>query len=136
MSEEWAKGALPEAASAEAEGLPTDPDREESREDRRKEPRFACEGSALISLPNGGLLITGSILNVSLAGCYIDAPSINLERGTQVEVYFETQKLHFRVAGNIRVLRPRVGVGIAFLKLSQRATRQITQLVKELEGQP
>jgi hypothetical protein len=105
-------------------------------QERRKQPRFACEGSALISLPHGGLLISGSILNVSVSGCYIDAPSINLERGTQVEVYFETQRLHFRVAGNISVLRPRIGVGIAFLKLSQRATRQIAQLVKELEEQP
>jgi hypothetical protein len=129
LSEESTRGVLPETArSPEANLALAVPE----GADRRKQPRYVCEGSALISLPHGGLLIAGSILNVSATGCYIEAPSINLERGTQVEVYFETRKLHFRVAGNITVLRPRIGVGIAFLKLSHRAGRQIAQLVKEL----
>jgi hypothetical protein len=103
--------------------------------ERRSHPRLACEGGAKVCLPHGGLLLTGTILNVSLSGCYIEARSINLERGTQVEVSFETRQLHFRVAGNITVLHPRKGVGISFLKLSHRATRQITQLMQELADQ-
>ena len=69
---------------------------------------------------------------MSLSGCFIEASSINLERGTQVEVYFETNQLHFRVAGNVLVVRPGAGVGISFLHPSARIARQIAQLVAEL----
>lgn len=101
--------------------------------ERRSEPRFLCDGEAEISLPHGGLRVRGRILNVSAMGCFIEAPSIDLERGTLVEVYFETRKLQFRVAGNIIAPRVGSGVGILFLHPSARVARQIAELVEELE---
>jgi len=49
------------------------------------------------SYPIGGLLFRGRILNLSLNGCYIETALLNLEHGTQVEVYFVTNQLQFRV---------------------------------------
>lgn len=102
--------------------------------DKRKSERFECDGVAEISLPHAGLRISGRIADLSISGCFIEASSINLERGTQVEVMFHANRLSFRIGGNIAVLRPRVGVGIAFLHPSDRILRQIRELVAELKA--
>jgi hypothetical protein len=59
-------------------------------------------------LPHDGLLFRGRILNLSLNGCYIETALLNLERGTQVEVYFVTNQLQFRV---LEILLRSVGSG-------------------------
>jgi hypothetical protein len=100
--------------------------------EQRRHPRYACEGNAEVFLPHGGLLFRGRILNLSMDGCYIETALLNLERGTQVEVYFVTNQLQFRVLGNIAALRRKRGVGIAFLNISPRRVLQIATLVGEL----
>ena len=100
---------------------------------RRRHPRYTCEGHAEVYLPHGGLLLRGKILDLSLSGCFIETSAINLERGTHVEIYFTTRQLQFRVAGNIAVLHRKRGAGIAFQNLSPRNARQIAELVHELK---
>lgn len=100
---------------------------------RRRHPRYLCEGTAEVMLPNGGLLLRGRILDLSLSGCFIETPALNLERGTHVEVCFVARRLKFRVAGRIAVLHRRRGAGIAFLNLSERNAVCITELVQELK---
>lgn len=101
---------------------------------RRRHPRYACEGYAEVFVPHGALLFRGEILNLSLSGCFIATPAINLERGTHVEIYFVSRQLQFRVAGHIAALYRRRGAGIAFNDLSPRHSRQVAELVHELEG--
>lgn len=100
--------------------------------DQRRHPRYPVEGYAEVFLPHGGLLFRGKILNVSLSGCYIETSLLNLERGTQVEVYFVANQLQFRVAGTIAANRKKSGAGIAFLHVSPRQERLIAELVGEL----
>jgi hypothetical protein len=120
------------AATAETQNATGEAPPESKGRERRRYPRFSCEGRAEVSLPHGGLLVRGRILDVSIAGCFIETSAINLERGTHVEVFFESRQLRFRVAGNIAVLHPPTGVGISFLHPSIRVAQQIGQLVKEL----
>lgn len=100
--------------------------------ERRKNPRYACEGQAEVFLPHGGLLFRGQILDLSVSGCMVEAIGITLERGTHVEVYFTTRQLQFRVPGNIAVLYRGRGVGIAFYHVSRRMAAQIREVVGEL----
>jgi hypothetical protein len=100
--------------------------------DKRLHPRYGCDGYAEVFLPQGGLLFRGRILNLSQTGCYIETALLDLERGTQVEVYFVTNQLQFRVLGNIAALRPKRGAGIAFLNVSPRRALQIAILIDEL----
>jgi hypothetical protein len=118
---------LSEGKAAEA------PPQRTGRREQRRHPRYACDGRAEVFLPQGGMLIRGRILNLSIAGCFIEAPTITLERGTHVEVFFESRQLQFRVAGSIAILHPRSGVGILFLQVSFRLARQLQLLIGELE---
>jgi len=103
---------------------------------RRRHPRYPCEGHAEVFVPHGALLFTGRILDLSLSGCFIETPAFNLERGTHVEVYFVTRQMQFRVAGHIAVLHRKRGAGIAFQSLSPRRARQVADLVCELKEVP
>ena len=73
-----------------AQAVPNADGADQGRE-KREHPRYGCEGYAEVFLPQGGLLFRGRILNLSLTGCYVETALLNLERGTQVEVYFVTQ---------------------------------------------
>jgi hypothetical protein len=102
------------------------------RTNRRFHPRYACEGHAEVFIPHGALLFQGRILDLSLSGCYIESPALNLERGTHVEVYFAARQMQARVVGHIAVLHRRRGAGIAFQNLGPRRARQVADLVHEL----
>jgi hypothetical protein len=100
--------------------------------ERRQCKRHVCDGRAEVFLPHGGTVIPGRILNLSMRGCFVEAPAINFERGTHVEVFFETNKLQFRVAGSIAIIYRRHGAGIAFLQMSDRVALQLETLLEEL----
>lgn len=105
----------------------------EDQVNRRRHPRYPCEGHAEVCLPHGGLLLRGRILNLSISGCFVECPVLNLERGTSVEIFFSTRQLQFRVAGYIAVIHPRRGAGIAFREMGPRRSREIANLVEELK---
>ena len=100
--------------------------------EKRRHPRYHCEGSAEVFLPQGGMLFRGRILDLSASGCFIETAMPNLERGTLVEVYFVTNQLQFRVQGNVAEVRHRRGAGIAFVNVSPRRAGQIESLIAEL----
>jgi len=122
---------LVNAITSAAPAIPNSDSEGDGRE-KRQHQRYGCEGYAEVILPQGALLFRGRILNLSLSGCYIETAMLNLERGTQVEVYFVTNQLQFRVLGKIAVLHRKRGAGIAFVSLSPRRALQIATLVGEL----
>jgi hypothetical protein len=102
-------------------------------ENRRQHPRYSCEGDAEVFVPHGALLFRGKILDLSFSGCFVETPTLDLERGTPVEVSFTVHQLQFRVAGRIAILHPKRGAGIAFQELGARRARQIADLIAELK---
>ena len=54
--------------------------------ERRQHPRFAVDGWAEVVVADGSLLFRGRVLDVSLAGCYIETEArLRLAPGTLVE---------------------------------------------------
>lgn len=102
-------------------------------QNRRQCPRYRCEGDAEVFVPHGALLFRGKILNLSLSGCFIEVPALDLERGTPVEVSFSVRQMQFRVAGRIAIMHRRRGAGIAFGALTSQRARQISDLITELK---
>ena len=110
------------------ERVPHEPDR---RPERRRHPRYPCDGYAEIALPIGGLRYRGRIVSLSLCGCLVEA-ACNLERGTYVEVYFESRHLKFRLAAHVARADAGHLVRLAFEPMSSRREMDIRQLVAEL----
>lgn len=102
--------------------------------ERRRHPRYACDGYAEVHLPHAGLRFRGRIRNLSASGCYVET-ELNLERGTYVEVFFRLHQLRFRLPGNVVGVDRRAGVRLAFLNVSGRRAAHIAELMRELAEQ-
>jgi PilZ domain len=106
-------------------------------DERRKRPRFLCEGIGEVIVLGGALRFTGQIHDLSATGCrVVTEVMFSLERGTQVEMAMVVNKVHFRVAGGVRSNHRARGVGLEFMNVSTRCARLIQDLIAELEGKP
>jgi hypothetical protein len=102
--------------------------------ERRKSPRFLCEGTAKVMVLGGALSFTGRVQDLSLSGCCIVTEvAFTLERGTQVEVVLVVDHTHFRVAAGVRSNHKHRGVGLEFMNISGRSARLIHDLICEIE---
>jgi hypothetical protein len=121
--------------SAEVSEIQENPTHESKQEqpgrERRRHPRYSCDGYAEVHLPHAGLRFRGRIQNLSVSGCYIET-ELNLERGTYIEVFFGLHQLRFRLAGNVIGVDGRSGVRIAFLNVTGRRATHIEELMREL----
>lgn len=104
----------------------------EASRDRRLHRRRNCCGTAELLVIGKGLRFSGRILDVSESGCFIETEH-QLERGTHLEVTFEVDKMRLRVAGGIRAVRMRSGIGIQFTDMTPRRKDLIQHLLDHLE---
>lgn len=103
--------------------------------ERRRMPRYPCEGAGEVMVLGGALHFSGEVRNLSATGCYLATEVVfTLERGTQVEVVMTIDGVHFRVAGGVRSNHRVRGVGLEFMNVSPRCARLIQELVEELEA--
>ncbi len=103
--------------------------------DRRGCARIACDGTAEVSVLGGALRFTGHVRNLSTSGCCLSTDVVfTLERGTQVEVVLEVNRVSFRVAAGIRSNHKVRGVGLEFMGVSTRCAKLIRDLMEELEA--
>jgi hypothetical protein len=108
-----------------------------SREkERRRYPRFSCDGPASVRVLMVESRYHGRILDLSTNGAYLhfDGP-FRISFGQRLEIEFETNGLQFRVMACVRMVEPYcgVGVGVEFTDISSRGRRQLLELIKELE---
>jgi hypothetical protein len=104
--------------------------------ERRKGPRFPCQGTAKVIVLGGALTFIGIIRDLSAAGCCILTEVVfTLERGTQVEVLMVVNHTSFRVAAGVRSNDKLRGVGLEFMNVSARSVRLIHDLIAELDAQ-
>jgi hypothetical protein len=102
-------------------------------QERRKTPRFPCEGTGEVIVLGGALRFTGVVRDLSAAGCCLTTEVMfTLERGTQVEVTLVVNRVHFRVAAGVRSNSKTRGVGLEFMHVSSRCARLIQDLIAEL----
>ena len=103
-------------------------------DNRRRNPRFACNGPAEVLLTPDGPMLPARILNISAEGALIalQTPRILLPNA-RVELTFTVRHLLFRVRAEMRAARPGdEEFGFQFLSLSHRMLAQIEDVVQEL----
>ncbi len=106
----------------------------QSAENRRRNPRFACNGPAELQLSFNEPPLPAKILNISAEGVLIALLAPHpVPLGARVELSFTVHHLQFRVRADIRVIRPEgLQIGCQFFSLSDRVLAQIQDLVEEL----
>ncbi len=106
----------------------------QSPDNRRRNPRFACNGPAELLLSFDEPPIPAKILNISAEGALIALLTpFPVPLNARVELSFTVHHLLFRVRADIRVVRPcGLEIGCQFFSLSHRMLAQIQDLVDEL----
>jgi c-di-GMP-binding flagellar brake protein YcgR len=104
------------------------------KRERRSQARQEVNDTAAVFLINGGAVLHGRIVDLSLGGCRIWTESRFLVGiYTRVEAEFRIAGQPFRLGGVIQATHDRQQVGIRFLDMSDRKREQVEQLIQELQ---
>ncbi len=99
----------------------------------RRDPRLRCKGMAEICVLPVGRSVTGKMVDLSVRGCCIEAPTaIPVKVDDRIEVCFRVNGLAVRLAGIVRHMQGKERAGIEFTDVSRRKEIQINELVFEL----
>ena len=101
--------------------------------ERRQHKRFAVDGWAEVVVADGSLLFRGRVLDISMAGCYIETEArLRLAPGTPVEMVFRVNEMVFRPLATSRAVRPGEGAGFLFENLNAKMQSDLELLIAEL----
>jgi hypothetical protein len=99
--------------------------------ERRRSPRFSCGGSAeIICLPSTGIIVPGSIRDLSLHGCWVET-SVPIDHGARAEVVLRVNSASFRALGEVKAIRGQSGSGVEFVRLSANGKDMLADLVMD-----
>jgi len=107
------------------------PERSDVEEDRRR-PRFTCGGQAKINcLPSNGIVLPGTIRDLSLHGCCLDIPQ-PFDCGKRAEIIVRVNASSFRAVGEVKAIRGPTTAGLEFVHLSAGGKDLLADLVAQL----
>jgi hypothetical protein len=103
------------------------------RSDRRQHRRYSVDGDAEVLVADGSQIFRGSILDISLSGCFITTQArLRVAVGTPVEMVFRANGVMLRTAAAVRTVRPGKGAGFLFNGLSERMQGELQSLIEAL----
>jgi len=100
--------------------------------ERRRSPRFRCSGSTEFWVEGSDVRMWGTLMDVSLHGCYVEMPS-TFPVNTRVSLTIEALGVRVHGQAIVRVSYPFLGMGVCFSEIETR--RQLEQLLAALSGQ-
>jgi len=102
-------------------------------QEKRRQTRILCTGSAGIQMHAGEAFYPAKIVNLSAGGCLmILQKPLSLAQDTMVELTFQINSIPFHVQGKVREIRSDTRIGFEFPLLSKKVRRQLEDLVDEL----
>jgi hypothetical protein len=99
--------------------------------EKRKSPRYRCQGSARLRQLGGGISTWATFTDISLNGCYVEAMS-TFRAGTKLALIMEVNGFRFETHGEIRAVYPNLGMGICFTAMSEPNREQLQELLRSL----
>jgi len=123
-------------AETEAESLPKPPaatpgKTPSSQRERRRSPRFRCNGSVSLTPDASQVRMWGTLTDISLRGCYVEMSS-TLPVDTKVELVLDTSGIRIRAKGIVRISYPGLGMGILLTELAPEQREFLDQLLATL----
>jgi PilZ domain len=104
---------------------------EEAPGERRRSPRYKCEGSAEFRVGGSDVRTWGTFTDISMNGCYVEMTA-TFPVGSIVDLGLELKGLRARVSGDVRVSYPLLGMGIAFRDVSPEDQLGIEEMIEQL----
>ena len=99
--------------------------------ERRRSPRYPCQGSAKFRPVGSEIHSWGSFTDVSVNGCYVEVTA-TFPVGARLELILEVSGIRAEIMGEVRVTYPFLGMGIAFREVSDENRRLLAQMVRSL----
>ncbi len=100
---------------------------------RRKHPRYPCTGGVELRQQENGPPAWGNMSDISLTGCYVETTS-TLPVGSMVMFHLRTHELNIKGRAVVKTSHHAVGMGVAFLHLSQEDQQNLEFLLGMLAG--
>jgi hypothetical protein len=99
--------------------------------EKRRSPRYKCEGSAEMREEGCDVRTWATFTDVSLHGCYVEAQA-TYPVGTVLHMKLEANGMRLEATGNVRVSYPYLGMGVAFVELSEANRAQLRQMLSQI----
>ena len=99
--------------------------------DKRRSPRYPCEGSARIQEVGSTTATWATFADISMHGCYIETATPFLS-GTLLTLKLDANKFRIEATGEVRVVYSGLGMGISFIKMSNEDRALLRELVRSI----
>jgi hypothetical protein len=99
--------------------------------ERRRSPRYKCEGSAEFRVAGSDVRTWGTFTDISATGCYVEMTA-TFPVGATVDLGLELHGVRVQVQGEVRVSYPYLGMGIAFAEISDQNRARLRDLIDSL----
>lgn len=98
---------------------------------KRRAPRYKCEGSAELREQGCDVRTWATFTDVSVHGCYVEAQA-TYPAGTILNMKLEANGVRVETRGNVRVNYPYLGMGIAFVDMSAENISRLRQMLASI----
>ena len=99
--------------------------------EKRRSPRYKCEGSAEMTEVGGDTRSWASFKDISMHGCYVEATS-TFPLGTSLVLKLAANGFQVSAKGTVKVNYPYLGMGIAFTEMSQDDRARLRSLLQSV----
>jgi len=96
--------------------------------EKRRSRRYKCEGSVQIRQEGRDVNTRASFTDISLHGCYVEAQA-TYPAGTLLHLKLEANRIRIETKGTVRVNYPYLGMGIAFVEMSEENQAHLRQML-------
>ena len=99
--------------------------------EKRRSPRHRCAGSVELRDESFDVRTWATFTDISLHGCYVEAQA-TYPVGTVVRMKLEVNGVRLETKGEVRVNYPYLGMGIAFLEMSEENRERLKDVLGTL----
>jgi hypothetical protein len=96
--------------------------------EKRRAQRYKCEGSAELRNEGCDVRTWATFTDISVHGCYVEAQA-TYPAGAVLEMKLDANGIRVETKGNVRVSYPYLGMGIAFVDMTEENQALLRQLL-------
>jgi hypothetical protein len=128
-----ATASVPEArpAAPEPSSVPPAAPTDYEGAEKRRSTRYKCEGSAEMCAASCDVRTWATFTDISLHGCYVEAQA-TYPVGTVLRLKLEAKGQKIEAIGNVRVTYPYLGMGIAFVEMSDENRARLKEMLASI----